>query len=267
MKIITFAKYITFTLALFFMAIVITGILQVSPASVSSLFISRDFFSAILFTFKTSVAATFLAFVMGVPAGFFLARKRSMLSMILDALFDLPIVIPPLIVGVLLLTFFNIPFVREVYPFIFTISGAIVAQFFIAFPFVIKSSKSSFEMVSPIYGRIAMTLGASPIKSFYDTTFKMAFPGILSGVVLTWLRCVGEFGATLMVGGGITGVTENIPVHIYVNMTSGDFEKGLAVSVISIAIAFICVIVVKIFFKNKGKILKSQNVLQAKLPK
>lgn len=90
----------------------------------------------------------------------------------------------------------------------------------------------------PVYERIAKTLGAGPFKSFYDTTFKIAFPAILAGLTLTWLRCMGEFGATLMVGGGIPGKTENIPVYICLNMSSGDFDKGMAARII--AIFFIC---------------------------
>ncbi len=242
------SKGFVYLLGLFFLGILLTGILSLDSASLIELIQDPAFIFSVVFTLKSSIIASLSALIFGVPAGFFLARNKSSFSYLLDLLFDIPIVLPPLVVGVLLLSFFNLPMVNRVYSFIFTTSGAAIAQFVIAVPFTIKASKSAFEMISPIYERIAMTLGAKPIKSFIDTTFKMAFPGILSGFVLTWLRCVGEFGATLMVGGGIPGKTENIPIHVYLNIVSGDFEKGLGAGMIAIFLALSCIVLVNLVF-------------------
>ncbi len=253
MKLMSFSKFSVFVLSLFFGIIIFFGLYSVDFSQYSKLLNDSEFLKAIIFTLKTSIIATFISFLLGVPAGFYLARKKTFFSSFIDILFDIPIVIPPLIVGVFLINFFNKEFIKNFYDFIFTCQGAAVAQFFIAFPFTVKASKNSFELVHPIYERIAMTLGATYFKSFYDTTFKIALPGILSGIILTWLRCVGEFGATLMVGGGISGKTENLPVFIYINMTSGDFEKGLAASVLTVFIAFVCVVTLKLFFGQNRK--------------
>ncbi len=252
MKISSISRIIVFVLACFFVVVMVSGIIGLESDAVFDLFSDRGFLLAVAFSLKTSLAATALAFVVGVPSGFFLARNKSGLSKILDVLFDIPIVIPPLIVGVLLLSFFNISVVKSVYSFVFTAIGAVVAQFFVAVPFTIKSSKNAFGLVSPVYERIAMTLGAKPLKSFYDTTFKIAFPGVLSGLILTWLRCLGEFGATLMIGGGIPGKTENIPINVYLHMISGDYEKGISASVMTIVLSLICIIVINgLFLRNK----------------
>ncbi len=245
------SKGFVFLLGLFFLGILVNGIFKLSPATIIDLINDPAFLFSVGFTLKTSIIASLFALLFGVPAGFFLARNKTSFSHILDLLFDIPIVLPPLVVGVLLLSFFNLPLVEKLYSFIFTTSGAAIAQFFIAVPFTIKASKSAFELISPIYERIAMTLGARPIKSFFDTTFKMALPGILSGFVLTWLRCVGEFGATLMVGGGIPGKTENIPVHVYLNIVSGDFEKGLGAGMIAVFLAFFCIVLVNLFVTRR----------------
>ncbi len=248
MRLTTISKGIVILLALFFVSVLITGLFNVTRQSLGTLFTDDFFIDAILFSLKTSLTATLLAFLTGVPAGFFLARNKSGTSRLLDALFDIPIVIPPLIIGVLLLTFFNLQMVKSIYPFIFSTAGAIVAQFFIAVPFTIKSSKNAFELVPPVYERIAMSLGAKPIRSFYDTTFKIAFPGILSGLILTWLRCMGEFGATLMVAGGIPGKTENIPINVYLHISSGDFDKGITASMAAVLLSLFCVITINLFF-------------------
>ncbi|MCP4750196.1 MAG: ABC transporter permease subunit [Proteobacteria bacterium] len=253
MKISSISRVVVVLLALFFIGVLITGVLSISAGSVADLFRDQGFLTAVLFSLKTSLVATVFAFVTGVPAGFFLARNRGRISRLLDVLFDIPIVIPPLIVGVLLLTFFNLPFVKSFYSFIFTMAGAVVAQFFVAVPFTVKSAKSAFELVPPVYERIAMTLGARPFRSFYDTTFKIAFPGILSGLILTWLRCVGEFGATLMVGGGIPGKTENIPVNVYLHITSGDFDKGITASITAVVLSLLCIVVINALFLRKRR--------------
>ncbi len=250
MKLTKIASYFSIILGLFILVIIIYGFSQVDAKSINSLFKDDEFIYSLIFGLKTSVLATIISILFGVPSGFFLARSDSLLSNLLDSFFDIPLIIPPLVVGALLLTFFNAPFVKQFYSFIFTLYGAVIAQFFIAFPFSVKSSKNAFELISPNYERIAMTLGAANIRSFYDTTFKLAFNGILSGVILTWLRSLGEFGATLMVGGGISNKTENIPIGIYLKMTEGDFNKGLAASVFVVCLAFFAVIVIKIIFKK-----------------
>lgn len=248
MKLSNISRIVVVILAAFFAAVLIAGLLQTNVWSVSNLFADDEFHGAILFSLQTSVVAAAMAFVLGVPSGFFLARNNTLVSRFIDVLFDIPIVIPPLIVGVLLMSFLRLPVINDLFSFIFTMKGAIIAQFFVAVPFTIKSAKSAFELVPPVYERIAMTLGAKPVRSFFDTTFKLAFPGILSGLILTWLRCIGEFGATLMVAGGIPGKTENIPIHVYLHMISGDYQKGITAGLLAIGLAFVCIILINTVF-------------------
>ena len=252
MKISNISRIVVIVLAIFFIAVLFAGLWQLDIQSIGALIRDQGFLNSVGFSLKTSLMATILAFVTGVPAGFYLARNRGTMSRFLDVVFDIPIVVPPLIVGVLLIAFFNLQLIQSFYRFIFTTGGAVVAQFFVAVPFTIKSSKNAFELIPPIYERIAMTLGAKAFRSFYDTTFKIAFPGILSGLLLTWLRCLGEFGATLMVGGGIPGKTENIPINVYLSISSGEFEKGVSASVVTIFLVFFCILVINaVFLRNR----------------
>lgn len=250
MKLTNISFFFVFLLFIFIAVIISNGFFEVKFNAICMLIKDKAFLDAVLFGLETSLCATFLSAIFGIPAGFYLARNNSMFSKFMDVFFDIPIIIPPLIVGVLLLSFFNLQFVKRFYSFIFTAQGAVTAQFFVAFPFTIKASKNSFELISPIYERIAMTLGASNFRSFFDTTFKLAFDGILSGLILTWLRSLGEFGATLMVGGGIAYKTANIPINIYLKMTEGDFEKGLAASIFVVILSFVSVITIKSLFKK-----------------
>ncbi len=254
MKITKLSIFSTLALIVFILCVIIYGYFSISYKDALELLSDKEFANAIIFGFKTSIFAVFLSAVLGVPTGFFLARNSGFLSRVADVLFDLPIIIPPLIVGVLLLNIFNSSIIEKIYSFVFTFWGAAIAQFFIAFPFTIKSSKSAFELIPPIYERIAMTLGAGYVKSFFDTTFRLAFNGILSGLVLSWLRSLGEFGATLIVGGGIANKTENIPINIYLKIMEGNFKEGLAASLIVVLAAFVFVLVLKLFLSTRRPI-------------
>ncbi len=247
MKISRVSLVISLLFLLFLAGVFAGGLLSVDQSAITALLSDPSFFSAVLFSLKTSLLATVIAFIIGVPAGYYLARVKGKLARLLDVLFDIPIVVPPLISGVLLLTFFNQPLIKAVYPFIFSTAGAVIAQFFVAVPFTIKSSKTAFTLVPPIFERIAMTLGARPLASFFDTTFKIALPGISSGLVLTWLRCMGEFGATLMVGGGIPGKTANIPINVYLHLSGGDLKLGIAISLLTVLLVILCIFLINSF--------------------
>ncbi len=244
-------RWMSFLLAILILTIIGSAAISTDKGAIIRLFQDSGFGRALLFSLQTSLAATLLAAITAVPAGLYLARNKGPLAAFIDALFDIPIIMPPLIVGVLLLSFFNLPLIKGVYDFIFTLPGAIVAQFFVAMPFTTRAAKSGFELVSPVYEQIAMTLGARPIKAFFDTTFKIAFPAILAGLILSWLRCLGEFGATLMVGGGIPGRTENIPIYIYLNMSSGEFDKGIAASIVATCFAFSGVLLIRLLVDRR----------------
>jgi len=245
MKFIDVSKYIAFFVISLFLLVISAGFFHLDSVILKELFMDQEFLHAVKFSLTTSFIATAIAFVLGVPSGYFLARKKGRLSRFLDTLFDIPLILPPLIIGTLLLMFLNLSFIRPLFSFIFTTTGAVIAQLFVAMPFTVKAAKNAFDLIPPVFERVAMTLGAKPLKSFYDTTFKIALPGILSGLVLTWLRCMGEFGATLLVAGGIPGKTANIPINIYLNMTAGDFDKGIVASIVIAILSFLSIFIIK----------------------
>ncbi|MGA1847455.1 molybdate ABC transporter permease subunit [Deferribacter abyssi] len=251
MKFTKVASLITFVLFLLILVLILFSLKEISILQLKEIISDNEFLNAVAFGFFTASIATFFSSFFGIPAGYYLARQRKGVANFLDVFFDVPLIIPPLVVGVLILNFFNASLLNKFFNIIFTLKGAVIAQFFISFPFTLKSSKSAFELVPPIYERIAMTLGAGYFRSFYDTTFKLAFRGIFAGVMLSWLRSFGEFGATLMVAGGIPGKTENVPINIYLNMTEGNFQKGIAASVLTIIFACFVIMFVKIIFKYR----------------
>lgn len=240
-------KLITYFLVIGFVLVVSFSFGYLKYESLVRLYQDRFFLNALKFGVLSATSATFLSSVFGIPAGFYLARSRGRVTKILDSFFDIPVVIPPLIVGVFILNFLSNENVSNFVSLVFTFKGAVVAQFLISFPFTLKMSKNAFELVPPIYERIAMTLGAGYFKSFYDTTFKLALGGIFSGILLSWLRSFGEFGATLLVAGGIRGKTENLPIYIYMNMMEGDYEKAVAAAFLGIFIVLGIIVAIRVF--------------------
>jgi len=185
------------------------------------------FIQALLFSLTTSGGATLCAFVLGVPAALWLKRSHHWSARLCGIILELPLVIPPLIIGVLLLKLSSQTLVQEFIRLVFTFKGALAAQFLVALPLMIKSAESAFRLVPTQYEHLARTMGATPRQAFFDTTWRLAWPGILAGIALTWMRALGEFGATLMVGGGIPGKTENIPIFIYLSISEGNFAAGM----------------------------------------
>jgi len=245
-------KFISIFLFLFTITILILiPILKIKISDILSLFSNKRFINAIVFGLKTSLIATFLSGVLGIPTGYFLARNKKFFSKIIETVFDIPIIVPPLIIGVFFLILFNTNFVKSFYNFIFTIYGAIIVQFFISFPYTLKAAKSTFEIIPEKYEQIAMTLGASPFRSFFDTTFKLSINGIISGIILSWIRSFGEFGGTLIVGGGIINKTENIPIYIYMTISQGEFYKGISASFVVILLSIIFLVIIKSILTTK----------------
>ena len=211
---------------------------------------SPEILFALRLSLVTSLAATGVAVVLGVPSGYVLARRTFPGKVVLDTFLDLPLVMTPLIAGVGLLFLFGESGLggllsRWGVRVLFTPLGAVMAQAFIAAPIVTRSARAAFESLSPRYEWAGQTLGLRPSQVFLQVTLPMARQGILSGTVLAWARAVGEFGATLMVAGATRFRTETLPIAVYLNITSGEVETALSAALILMIAGFAMVLLLK----------------------
>ena len=211
---------------------------------------SPEILFALRLSLVTSLAATGVAVVLGVPSGYVLARRTFPGKAVLDTFLDLPLVMTPLIAGVGLLFLFGESGLggllsRWGVRVLFTPLGAVMAQAFIAAPIVTRSARAAFESLSPRYEWAGQTLGLRPSQVFLQVTLPMARQGILSGTVLAWARAVGEFGATLMVAGATRFRTETLPIAVYLNITSGEVETALSAALILMIAGFSMVLLLK----------------------
>ena len=205
---------------------------------------------ALRLTLLTSGVATIIAFFLGVPSGYFLARQTFKGKVLVDTLIDLPMTMTPLVAGVGLLFLLGNDTVRQGLDILgiellFSPWGAVLAQVLIAAPIVTRTSRAAFSALDGRYEQAAQTLGLKPYQVFLRISLPMARPVILSGVVLCWARAVGEFGATLMVAGATRFKTETLPIAVYLNISSGELGIALVCAWLLIVTGFTVLLVMR----------------------
>ncbi|SMF99435.1 Molybdenum transport system permease protein ModB (TC 3.A.1.8.1) [Burkholderia singularis] len=188
----------------------------------------HDAWIPLLLSLKVAGWATALDVVLGVAAGYALARWRSGARDVIDSLLTLPLVLPPTVLGYYLLVLLGRRGVFGAWldtlgvQLVFTWQGAVIASMVVAFPLVLKSARAAFEAVDPQLERAARTLGVSETGIFFRVTLPLAARGILAGALLAFARALGEFGATLMIAGNLPGRTQTLSVAVYAAVQAGD---------------------------------------------
>ncbi len=177
---------------------------------------------------------------------------------IIETIFLLPMTLPPSVVGYGLLILLGKrglvgKFLLDhfEYQLIFTWMAATIAAAIVAFPLMYQQSKSAFMEIDESIEEAARSLGANGFQVFTRITFPLAFKGILSGVVLTFARALGEFGATIMVAGNIPGKTQNIPLAIYLAVETGNKSMANKLVLIEVILSFVVVYGVNFWVKKK----------------
>ena len=207
--------------------------------------------SAILISLKTSLTVVLLALCLGIPMAYLMATKNFKGKEILDTLVDLPISMPPLVAGMALLILLggnsklgNLLSSHGI-DLIFSIKGIIIAQLFVSTPFLIKSAREAFESINKNVINASMTLGASKFYTFRKVMLPLAKNGIYTGMIMTWTRALGEFGATSMVAGCIPFKTETMTVAIYQNAMSGELASATAIALLLLVFSFTSLLIFK----------------------
>jgi molybdate transport system permease protein len=200
--------------------------------------------SPILLSLRVAACALAIVLVTGTLAARALARRNFPGRDLLDGLFLLPLVLPPVVTGFALLVLFgrNGPLGRPLEAIgiriVFTVWAAVIAAAVVAFPLMYQSAKAAFESVDPRLEDAARTLGAGEARVFLRVTLPLAWPGLVAGTVLAFARALGEFGATAMVAGNIPGETSTVPLAIYFLADAGDLRSAgwyaLGISLLSV---------------------------------
>ena len=214
----------------------------------------------VLLSVKVALIATFIAFFLGTGAAWIMTKKNIPGKNIWETFLILPMVLPPSIVGYLLLKLFGRrgpvgAFLLETFgvQVVFTWIACVIAAVVVAFPLMYQNAKGAFQSVDENYELAARTLGSSPVKVFCTVTMPLSLPGIISGVILTFARALGEFGATLMLAGNIPGKTQTIPTSIYYAVSTGKDEQATWLVVIMVIFSFILIFGMNLWLKKRAE--------------
>lgn len=198
---------------------------------------------------KTSLLATFITFFIGIGSAYLVANYQGKWKGLIDSLFTLPLVLPPTVLGFFLLLFLgkNGPMGKLLElmdtSVIFTWSATVIAAIVVAFPMMYRSARSAFEQIDVDLISAAKTLGLSNWKIFYKIAIPLAWPGIIGGVVLSFARALGEFGATLMIAGNIPGKTQTMPLAIFFKVQAMDYKGAMLWVMTIVAISIIMILI------------------------
>lgn len=214
---------------------------------------------AVLLSIRVAFIATIFAFILGVFFAYILTRKRIPGKSIWETILILPMVLPPSIVGYLLLKVFGKrgpigAFLLDTFgiQIVFTWIACVIAACVVALPLMYQNAKAAFQSVDETYELAAGTLGSGEWKTFWTITFPLARPGIVSGVILTFARAMGEFGATLMLAGNIEGQTQTIPTAIYYAVATGKEEEANALVAVITVFSFLLIFGLNAWLKKKN---------------
>ncbi len=201
--------------------------------------------TAVWLSVKVALLCSFLSLPLAIGTGWLLSRMQFKGKVLVNSLVHLPLVIPPVTIGFLLLLIFGVDgwVGRWLYGWFgirvaFTFAAAVMAAMIVSFPLVVRSVKVAFDMIDPHYEEASRTLGAGPWATFFRVSLPLAYPGILSGFILAFARSLGEFGATITFAGSIEGISQTLPLAIYSFMeTPGQESSAMRLVILSVIIS------------------------------
>jgi len=199
---------------------------------------------------------TILALWVAVPLGYLMARYRFPGKWLIDALLDIPIVLPPLVVGLALLVLFQTRLARafedNVFAVTYAIPSVILAQFSVATAFAVRTMLVTFEQIDSRQEQVALTLGSSRGQAFWFVVLPQARRGLVTAATLSWARALGEFGPILVFSGSTRMRTEVLPTTVYLELSSSNVEAAVAVSLVMIVAAAVVLLIVRLFGMEKS---------------
>jgi molybdate transport system permease protein len=227
-----------------FLVLPMVGLLIRAPWSdLITLLGTDDVLTPLRLSLETATMATVVSLILGVPLAWVLARMEFRGRSLLRALVTLPLVLPPVVGGVALLLAFgrNGVMGRWAYEAFglslpFTTKAVVIAEAFVAMPFLIISVEGALRALDPRYDDAAATLGASRWFTFTRVTLPMLAPGIGAGAVLCWARALGEFGATITFAGSFPGTTQTMPITVYLALEN-DLPAAIALSLVLLVVS------------------------------
>jgi molybdate transport system permease protein len=221
-----------------------------TPSHLAAALASPEIQHAIGLSLESSAITAILSVWVAVPLGYLLSRYRFPGKGLLDALLDIPIVLPPLVIGLSLLILFQTPAgraIERVIPITYKVPSVVLAQFAVACAFAVRTMRVTFDQIPVRREQVALTLGCSRAQAFWLVLLPEARRGIITAGTLAWARALGEFGPILVFSGATRMKTEVLPTTVFLELSVGNIEAAVAVSLLMVAAAALVLVIVRQF--------------------
>lgn len=219
-----------------------------SPGHLLNALKSPEIRYAIRLSLLSCCLSTLLSLWVAVPLGYLLARTRFPGRTFLDATLDIPIVLPPLVIGLSLLILFQTPpgrWIQQYVSITYAIPSIIIAQFMVAAAFAIRTMRATFDQMDPRQEQVALTLGCSRAQAFWMVAFPQARRGLFTAATLAWARSLGEFGPILVFSGATRFKTEVLSTTVFLELSVGNLEAAVAVSLLMVFTAVLVLLMLR----------------------
>jgi len=235
---------------LLIVAMLVADLFYTTPDHLLAALASRDIQYAIKLSLISCSVTAILSLWVGVPLGYLLSRYRFPGKELLDAILDIPVVLPPLVVGLSLLILFQTPpgrLLERVFPVTYAIPAVILAQLSVSAAFAVRTLRVTFDQINPRTEQVALTLGCTRSQAFWLVVLPQARRGLLTAGTLAWARALGEFGPILIFAGATRMRTEVLSTTVFLELSVGNLEAAVAVSLLMIVAAMAVLILVRAF--------------------
>ena len=216
-------------------------------------------YSPLLISLKTAILATSVTVILGILAARLVIRFPEKAQWLTDGILTLPLVLPPTVIGFILLMIFgkNSPLGQALLQLgirvVFSWSGAVIAAIVVSFPLMYGTTKAAFEQMDRNLIDAGRTIGLSERYIFWRISVPVSLPGIGAGMVLAFARAIGEFGATLMIAGNIPGKTQTVPLIIYTATAAGDMRLAMQWVAVIVAISLFSIGGMNVWLALQGR--------------
>ena len=230
-------------------AMLVADLFYTTPAHIITALNTPEIRYAIRLSLLSSSITTLLALWVAVPLGYLLSRVPFPGKWVIELLVDVPVVLPPLVVGLSLLILFQTApgrLLGDRIPITYEIPAVILAQFAVSTAFAVRTMRVTFDQLSPRTEQVALTLGCSRSQAFWLVTFPEARRGLIAAATLAWARSLGEFGPVLIFAGTTRMKTEVLPTTVFLELSVGNLEAALAVSLLMIGIALVVLLLLRL---------------------
>ncbi|HUT32698.1 MAG TPA: ABC transporter permease subunit [Planctomycetota bacterium] len=230
------------------LTLIITDISYTDAKSLREALTSREVLHALWLSVFTSLTSVAIIVVFAIPVGYALSRYRFPGHAVVEALVDLPIVLPPVVIGLSLLVFFSTPIGKWIettwVEFVYSVQGIILCQFIVSASFGIRAAAAAFDSVDRRLENLALTLGCTRGQAFWRVALPMARNGIVAGAIVAWAHAVGLFGPLMIFAGTTRMKTEVLPTTVALELSIGRIEVALAVALVMLAAAAAALVLV-----------------------